>query len=507
MKEKKETVNRDGARGAGVLLHVSSLPGKYGIGTLGKAAYEFVDFLKKAGVRYWQVLPLVQTGFGDSPYQSVCCQSGNPYFIDPDKLFEEGLLFKEELKEGTMPAGKVDYALLYEKRYALLRKAFARFNVWKKGFVRFVESGKFKAYAEYMTIKTKFKNRSFDEWEDGYKFNRREVVEPYIVAHREEFLFWQWVQYEFAAQWKKLKGYANKKGIKLIGDIPLYVAYDSVDVWGMPELFQLNEDRSLKEVAGVPPDYFSETGQLWGNPLYDWEGQKKTGYAWWIGRLKDALTVYDVVRIDHFRGLDRYYAIPGDRTDAVVGRWRNGPKAELFEKAEEALGEMNAIAEDLGVLDDGVKKLLADTAYPGMKILLFAFEGGEDNPYLPENIGHNSVCYTGTHDNDTAMGYYKRLSTAQKRIVRENIRKSLHARGLSLPLRSNRDICTALLHLLFECDACLSVLPLQDLFCLDNGARMNTPATGGENWRFRLKKIPSADDAAYLRRLLKKYNR
>lgn len=502
-----EKINREGRKSAGVLLHVSSLPGKYGIGTLGESAYAFVDFLKKAGVGYWQVLPLVQTGFGDSPYQSVCCHSGNPYFIDPDRLYEQGLLLKKELKEGSMPAGKVDYARLYEKRYALLRKAFSRFNVRKKSFTDFVGTEKFKTYAEYMTIKQKFENRSFYEWEDGFKFNRREVVEPYVAAHRKEYLFWQWVQYEFGRQWKSLKNYANRKGVKLIGDIPLYVAYDSADVWGMPELFQLNDDRSMKEVAGCPPDYFSKKGQLWGNPLYDWEAQKKTGYAWWIARLKESLTVYDVVRIDHFRGLDRYYSIPADREDAVVGTWKDGPKSELFRLAEETLGEMNVIAEDLGVLDDGVKKLLADTAYPGMKILLFAFDGGEDNAYLPKNIGYNSVCYTGTHDNDTAIGYCKRLSAEEKRSLRTGVRAALKERGISLPVRGDRDTCTALVHLLFACDSCLSVLPIQDLLQLDNEARMNRPATGGCNWLFRLKEIPSAEQATQLRALLKKYKR
>lgn len=502
-----EKINREGARGAGVLLHISSLPGKYGIGTLGKSAYDFVDFLKKSGVGYWQVLPLVQTGFGDSPYQSVCCNSGNPYFIDPDMLYEQGLLLKKELKEGSMPAGNVDYALLYHKRYALLRKAFARFDVKKKDFVRFVAEGKYKTYAEYMTVKQRFDNRSFFEWEEDFKLNRREVVEPYVAEHRQEFLFWNWVQYEFSREWTKLKAYANRKGIRLIGDIPLYVAYDSADVWGMPELFQLNEDRSMKDVAGCPPDYFSEKGQLWGNPLYGWEAQREDGYSWWINRLKDALTVFDVVRIDHFRGLDRYYAIPADREDAVIGEWRDGPKSELFALAEKELGDMNVIAEDLGVMDDGVRKLLSDTGYPGMKILLFAFDGGDDNSYLPKNIGHNSVCYTGTHDNDTAIGYCKRLHREEKLAVRAKVRKTVREEGLDLAVRGDKDMCTALVHLLFACDACLSVLPLQDLLMLDNEARMNHPSTGGCNWKFRLKSLPSDETAAYLKGLLKKYKR
>jgi 4-alpha-glucanotransferase len=268
----------------------------------------------------------------------------------------------------------------------------------------------------------------------------------------------------------------------------------------------LDEERRMTEVAGVPPDYFSATGQLWGNPLYDWEEQEKDGYAWWISRLHDALEMYDVVRVDHFRGLDRYYAIPAGNQDAVIGRWCDGPKAELFTLAKEQLGEMNIIAEDLGVLDDGVKKLLADTAYPGMKILLFAFEN-EENDYLPKNIGHNSVCYTGTHDNDTAVGYFKRLSPDMLRYVRGNIRAALKSRNLSFPLRGSKDMTTALIHLLFECDACLSILPMQDLLYLDNSARMNTPATGENNWQFRLRSLPSDSVAEALSFLLKLYKR
>jgi 4-alpha-glucanotransferase len=314
------------------------------------------------------------------------------------------------------------------------------------------------------------------------------------------------VQFEFFREWTALKKYAHQKGVSIVGDIPLYMAYDSADVWAKPQLFKLDEDRRMTEVAGVPPDYFSATGQLWGNPLYDWEEQKKDGYAWWISRLHDALEMYDVVRVDHFRGLDRYYAIPACNQDAVVGRWCDGPKAELFTLAKQQLGEMNIIAEDLGVLDDGVKKLLADTAYPGMKILLFAFEN-EENDYLPKNIGHNSVCYTGTHDNDTAVGYFKRLSPDMLRYVRGNIRAALKSRNLSFPLRGAKDMTTALIHLLFECDACLSILPMQDLLYLDNSARMNTPATGENNWQFRLKSLPPDSVAEALSFLLKLYKR
>ncbi|MBP5242326.1 MAG: 4-alpha-glucanotransferase [Clostridia bacterium] len=501
----KELINSENARAAGVLLHISSLPGEYGIGSFGQAAYDFVDWLKSAGVKYWQVLPLVQTGFGDSPYQSVACNSGNPYFIDLDILAEKGLLTKAELKEATMPKGNVDYGGLYAVRYPVLRKAFSRFNRNNAAFQKFVKEGKFTAYAEYMTLKGR-DNRCFAEWDLPYKNNERGAVHAYILTHEDEFLFWQWLQFEFERQWKKLKNYANKKGISIIGDVPLYVAYDSADVWGMPELFKLDEERKMTEVAGVPPDYFSATGQLWGNPLYNWERQKEDGYQWWINRVENSLTTFDVARIDHFRGLDRYYAVPMGRSDAVVGRWCDGPKAELFTKAKERLGEMNIIAEDLGVLDEGGYKLLADTAYPGMKILLFAFEGG-DNDYLPKNIGHNSVCYTVTHDNDTAVGYFKRLNADMDALVTKNIREALESRNLTHDLRGYKNKTDALIEMALECDACLAVIPLQDILHLDNSARMNEPATNQKNWKFRLKKLPDAETAKSFCDLVKKYKR
>ncbi len=506
MDEKFQAINAPGARAAGVLLHISSLPGQYGIGTLGKEAYAFVDFLQRAGAKYWQVLPLAQTGFGDSPYQSVSCNSGNPYFIDPETLYARGLLTENELKGAAMPKKSVDYAKLYHKRYPLLRKAFSRFDTGDTAFCRFVEQGTFRSYAEFMTVKKKFGGRSFAAWDKKFKFNDRKTVEGYIAGNREEYLFWQWLQFEFFEEWGALKKYANEKGIALIGDIPLYVAYDSADVWSMPVLFKLDKERAMTEVAGCPPDYFSAEGQLWGNPLYNWERQKKDGYRWWIGRLRAAFRSFDVVRVDHFRGLDRYYAIPAGSRNAVIGRWCDGPKSALFRAAEKRLGKLNIIAEDLGVMDDGVRKLLVDTGFPGMKILLFAFEGGE-NDYLPKNIGHNSVCYTGTHDNDTAVGYLKRQNADFLKFIRKNVRAALRSRGLSHPLRGYKDVADALLHLLFECDACLSVVPVQDLLFLDNSARMNTPSTNEVNWRFRLREIPDDGAAQKLRDLLTLYRR
>lgn len=503
-----DNVNEKGDRFAGLLLHISSLPGKYGIGTLGKEAYDFVDFLKKYGVKYWQILPIMQTGFGDSPYQSVFTLSSNPYFIDPDTLKNEGLLSEKERKSAQMPKNKsaVDYGALYAVRYPLLRKAFARFDRSDAAFQAFLQEGKFRDYAEYMTLKTLQNNRCFAEWEKKYKENDRAAVEKAIAEHEEEYLFRQWLQFEFFREWRALKRYANERGVLLIGDLPLYTAYDSADVWAHPELFRLNKRRAMTEVAGVPPDYFSATGQLWGNPLYDWKRHEKEGYRWWIGRIGEALTTFDAVRLDHFRGFDRYFAIPAAAETAVGGVWRRGPKEKFFSAAKESIGPLNVIAEDLGTLDDGVLRLMKKTGFPGMKILLFAFEGGE-NPYLPKNIGKNSVTYTGTHDNDTVIGYLDRLSLSQKREVRKNLRAALESRGLYNPLRSKGQYLDAFIHLLFECDSRLSVLPVQDLLGLDNGARMNEPSTSGVNWKFRLKKMPSEKDGEYLAEILKKYGR
>ena len=492
-------------RSAGVLLHIASLPGSYGIGTLGESARRFADFLHAAGVRYWQVLPLVQTGFGDSPYQSVFGASGNPYLLDVERLVADGLLRPSEVR-ALRRVGDIDYGFLYKVKYAVLRRAFSRFDVHDPAFAAFVNGGEFHDYALFMALKEAHGGAGFDRWAQPYKLREPAALEKFLQENRLEYLFWLFLQFEFRRQWEDLRAYVNGLGIRFIGDVPLYVAADSADVWANAHLFKLNKNRTARRVAGVPPDYFSATGQLWGNPVYDWRAHEAEGYAWWIRRIRAAFSLYDVVRIDHFRGLDRYYAIPAGNKNAVVGRWCDGPKNALFKAAKKRFGALSVIAEDLGVMDDGVRKLLKDTGFPGMKILLFAFEGGE-NDYLPKNIGHNSVCYTGTHDNDTAVGYLKRQNPAFLKFVRKNIRAALESRGLSHSLRGYKNVADALLHLLFECDACLSVVPVQDLLFLDNAARMNTPSTNEVNWRFRLKALPSAADAARLHAFLERYHR
>lgn len=384
-------------RSAGVLCHISSLPNEYGIGSLGSEAYAFVDLLKKNGVKYWQILPLQQTGYGDSPYQSVCCTSGNPYFIDVVALKKQGLLDDEELENAKMPAGDVDYAALYEKRYALLRLAYARFNIRDKDFVAFIESGEYEDYALFMSLKARY-GGVFNHFPDAYKYKEHLAVFEFRNAvYRSEYCFWLFLQYIFKQQWSALKKYANENGVKIIGDIPLYVAYDSSDIWGRPELFCLDEDLKPVKVAGVPPDYFSKHGQLWGNPLYNWDAMRADNYDWWINRIAKAAEMYDVVRIDHFRGFDRYYAIPAGARNAVEGEWEQGPGNEFFEEVKKRLGDVHIIAEDLGVLDDGVIALREQTGFPGMNVLMFAFDGEEDNAYLPANIAENSVSLSLIH--------------------------------------------------------------------------------------------------------------
>lgn len=488
-------------RAAGVLCHISSLPGKYGIGGFGKEAYRFVKLLAKSGVRYWQILPLVQTGYGDSPYQSVSCNSGNPYFIDLEQLKKEGYLTAKDLKSAR--GDKIDYGALYAQRYPLLRKAFAEFPLEDKEFHAFVKSGIAEDYALFMTAKTIF-GGSFCDWERGVKYREPDALESLRTEYHEEYLFWQFLQFCFRKQWKALKAYANSLGVKMIGDMPLYVAYDSADVWAHPELFRLDEDLKPVKVAGVPPDYFSETGQLWGNPVFDWTAHEKEGYSWWKRRFADALDTYDVVRIDHFRGIDRYYEIPAEADNAIGGEWKDGPKEKLFEGVDKS----KIIAEDLGVLDEGVTALLEKTGLPGMKVILFAFDGNEENPFLPHNIPENSVVYTGTHDNDTAVGYVKSLSSENFILLRSRVASELNACDLLVPLGEQPEVMArAFVEIAMASKARLCVLPIQDVMGLDNSARMNYPGKSGGNWQFRLNRFPSASEMRRLKKTIQKYRR
>ena len=494
-------------RGAGILCHISSLPNKYGIGSLGDEAYEFARLLKKARVKYWQILPVVQTGFGDSPYQSVCCNSGNPFFIDLKELKNYGLLDEEELLSAETAEGDVDYASLYERRYDLLRLAYARFNVKDKDFTAFVEKGEYEDYAIFMSLKTRY-GGTFDSFPDAYKFKERlAMLEFKRSVYKTDYLFWQFLQFVFDRQWKTFKNYVNSLGIRLIGDIPLYVAYDSSDVWGNPKLFKLDKNLKPVAVAGVPPDYFSEKGQLWGNPLYDWEAMNSSNYDWWIKRIDRASKNFDIIRIDHFRGLDRYYSIPAESETAEVGEWLNGPGIRLFSEIKRRLGDVKIIAEDLGVIDSGVVRLRERTGFPGMKILQFAFDGSPANAYLPRNVEENSVIYTGTHDNDTTLGFLRQLSESEFRTFKKRLRAELKLEHVTYPFVSREDTVTAMNVAALASKACIAVLPVQDMMLLGSEARMNIPSTPSGNWQFRLKKMPARRDWAILRKMIEGLNR
>lgn len=497
----------NGERGAGILCHISSLHGKYGIGTLGKEAYEFADFLKSAHVKYWQILPLTQTGYGDSPYQSVCCNSGNPYFIDLEALEKEGLLDEDEVKSCEVPAGDVDYGALYEKRYKVLKIAYARFNVKDEQFVQFVESGEFEDYALFMSLKSRYSG-TFDTFPESYKYSDNLALKEFKnTVYKSDYLYWLFLQFVFKKQWKKLKEYVNSLGIKIIGDLPLYVAYDSSDVWARPELFMLDRELKPTKVAGVPPDYFSKTGQLWGNPLYNWDVMAEDNYEWWINRIKKAMELYDVIRIDHFRGFDRFYAIPAEDETAEGGEWLDGPKSKLFFEIKKRLGEVPVIAEDLGIMDGGVERLRAATGFPGMKIVLFAFDGKSSNPYLPHNMNKNSVAYTGTHDNATSLGLLNRMTDAQFRVFKKRLRAELEKEGVVHPFATREEAARALVVCTLASPANLVVIPVQDLIGLGDEARMNIPSTPSDNWRFRLTKLPSRYNAAVMRKIVEEYNR
>ncbi len=491
----------------GILCHISSLPGKYGIGNL-RDAERFALKLSLSGVTHWQILPLVQTGYGDSPYQSPSCTSGNPYFIDLDGLGKMGLLKQKELKElreRYKNSKRVDYGALYEERYQTLRLAFSRYHFDDDDFRTFVRQGKFEDYALFMTAKTVC-GCGFCDWEEPLKRHEAGALETLRTEHHEEYLFWQFVQYIFWKQWDELHKSCLALGLKLIGDIPLYVAYDSADVWAHPGLFKLDEERKPTKVAGVPPDYFSATGQLWGNPVYNWAAHEKENYAWWTERLKSALETYDLVRIDHFRGIDRYYEIDFGAEDAIGGEWKNGPKEKLFS----GLGGKRKfiIAEDLGVVDDGVKELLKKTGFPGMKVLLFAFDGDPQNPFLPHNHPENCVCYTGTHDNDTVAGYVRSLSPEEYILFRSRVAAELKECALDIPLKKDpRSFAQAFLAMALASKAKLAVLPIQDILALDNSCRMNSPGSCEGNWQFRLNRLPSAQSLHRLKKMIKYYRR
>ena len=476
-------------RTSGILLPISSLPSPGGIGTMGAAAREFVDFLHAAGQHYWQILPVCPTSYGDSPYQSFSTFAGNPYFIDLDQLAEAGLLTPEEYRtidwESTPDC--INYGVLYEKRYPVLRRACARLLANPpEDYEQFLADNAFwlPDYALFMACKRHFGMRSWTEWEDADIRLRKspEVLERYRTLLREDVELFTYIQYLFFRQWEELRAYANEQGIRLIGDLPIYVSLDSVDVWAHPELFQLDQDNVPLAVAGCPPDGFSATGQLWGNPLYRWDYHRNTGYQWWISRMSYCFRLYDVVRIDHFRGFDEYFSIPYGDKDARGGHWEKGPGIDLFRKIEQALGWKQVIAEDLGYMTDSVRHLVYESGFPGMKVLEFAFDSRDSgcaSDYLPHNYPENCVAYTGTHDNETIVGWWNSITAAERKLARDYLcdhatpEEELYKCFISLIMRSAARVC---------------VIPMQDYMGLDNRFRMNKPSTVGTNWKWRIKK-------------------
>jgi len=465
-------------RSSGILLPVSSLPSKYGIGSFGRTARKWIDFLHEAKQSYWQILPLSPTGFGDSPYQSFSAFAGNPYFIEPDKLYEEGLLDKpdyENIKWGKS-SKLVDYATLYNNREKILRKAFTRFKD-DKSLDLFIDNNDWLfEYGLFMVIKSLNNGNAWTNWDEQLRLGNPGAIKKIKKEYADEIRFHAFIQYKFYSQWEELRSYANDKGVQIIGDIPIYVSLDSSDVWAYPQLYQLDKNKMPREISGCPPDSFAAGGQLWGNPLYDWAKMEKTGYKWWIKRFNKNFGLYDVVRLDHFRGLESYYAIPyGDET-AERGVWKPGPGKSFIDAIKKNLPDAKIIAEDLGYLTKEVYTLLKYSGYPGMKITQYAFDNREAGDYLPHNYEKNSVVYPGTHDNDTLKGWIK---TAPK----ECINDAMLYTGTG---RLNK-LSEAMIRLTLQSASYIAVIPMQDWLGLGSAGRINIPSTvGGNNWRLRL---------------------
>lgn len=490
-------------RGAGILMPISSLPSKYGIGTLGEEAYRFADWLCEAGQKYWQVLPVGPTSFGDSPYQSFSAFAGNPYFIDLDVLVKEGLLEEKSIAaiSWSESDAKVDYSRMFIYRFEILKEAFKKSaHRDKKEYISFCADNSFwlDDYALFMALKEHFDNRSWTEWDEDIRSRRDDRVEYYKKKLADEIDFQRFVQYKFFEQWSRLKQYVNERGIKIIGDIPLYVSLDSADVWANNHLFEMDEKRRPTCVAGVPPDCFSEEGQLWGNPIYDWRVMEQENFNWWRKRMTSCAALYDVIRIDHFIGIVRYYAIPAGSTNAKTGEWRTGPGKKLTDVIAECTAEAAVIAEDLGVIVPQVRELIEATGWPGMKIFEFAFDGQPYNEYLPHNFkSSNCVLYAGTHDNDTINGFVDTVYDYQKKQMLDY-----------LGAADTDEIPRRMIQASYMSIADTVIIQMQDVLELGTEARMNTPSTIGDNWQWRtVADQIRQDDARRLRRLAYIYGR
>ena len=504
----KTQINQNQTRKAGILMPVSSLPSDCGIGTLGEGAYAFVDWLAESGIKIWQVLPLLPTGFGDSPYQSCASDALNYYFIDFATLVKEGLLKEEEYTQIDWAADerRVDYGKQFTFKIETLKKSFARFDKRDLEWLQFVEQGKYRDFAVFMSLKTKFSYAPWTEWAEPYRSCNAEAIEKYINENKEEIAFWQFTQFLFLRQWNKLCDYAHEHGILIMGDMPIYVASDSVETWKYrQDLFMLDEDGEVSLRAGVPPDAFSENGQFWGNPVYDWEKLKENGYAWWKERIGYTFTLFDIVRIDHFRAFDRFYAIPSTAKTAKEGEWMDGPKEELFK----TMKEYPIVAEDLGIIDDGVRELLKKTGYPGMKIFEFAFDGNPENEYLPTKYTENCVAYTGTHDNETLRSFIEAFPEKERKVFEKTLEEQCLEIDVPYITETIEEECKSIVELLFASKADTVIIPMHDVLCLGEEARLNAPSTvSSQNWTYRFTvndfKIKKA---AWLKELTLNYKR
>ena len=485
-------------RTSGVLLSVTSLPSKYGIGCFDQAAYDFVDWLEKAGQKYWQILPLGATshsGAFDSPYQAYSAFAGNPYFISLDALVEEGVLTVAECEGvnfGTDPQ-HVDYQALFENRLSLLHKAYERSQIHLNGdYQNFCKENFWwlDDYALFMAVKDFFGGASWNQWPNDIRMHYSFALDYYREKLYFDVEFQKYLQFKFYEQWSALKKYANDKDIQIVGDMPIYVSPDGSDIWAQPEMFQLDENNMPTQIAGCPPDGFSADGQVWGNPLYRWDYHKATGYHWWITRMWYSYKLYDVVRIDHFRGFDEYFAIPATSNSAKDGHWEKGPGMDLFNTLRNALGERGVIAEDLGLMTEGVRRLVKDSGFPNMKVLQFAFDKediGGGNDYLPHNYNQNCVVYTGTHDNETISGWFLGLGKEDRDFVRDYMGdqdtaiKWMYKKLIAMAMRSTANMC---------------IIPAQDWLGLDNSSRMNMPGTVDANWSWRLTPGQITDELA-----------
>lgn len=489
-------------RNSGILMHITSLPSSYGIGTFGKDAYDFVDFLEKAGQKYWQILPLGPTSFGDSPYMSFSSLAGNPYFIDLDLLVEEGLLEKKDFDNLDFgdDKEKVDYEKIFKNKMPILKKAYKNSIAMNNSEIeQFKEENKhwLENYSLYMAIKQKFNLKSWLKWDKDIKLRKEKALKKYREILKDDIEYWNFIQYLFFKQWMNLKDYANKKGIKIIGDIPIYVAKDSADAWANSEIFLLDCENSPINVSGCPPDAFSSTGQLWGNPLYRWDLLEERGFDWWIKRIRGNIKLYDVIRIDHFRGFESYWSIPYEDKTAENGEWIKGPGMKLFNAIKKELGDVNFIAEDLGFLTEDTIKLVKDSGYPGMKVLQFAFDVREESDYLPHNYDENCVVYTGTHDNTTVNGWFEEVSEEEKKFAIDYLK-----------LTEEEGYNWGFIRGAWSSVGRIAIAQMQDFLGLGKKARMNIPSTLGGNWQWRVKKEDLTDELANkIKHITKLYGR